>query len=91
VIRAVSIFLLLLGIGCSGTVPVVAKGQITVPSGTHYCVDMQYGKNRTPVVICTPDRKLCEWGSEQGRGFIGKRAGVTKLTKCYPKPVYGAR
>lgn len=83
--------LLLLLVSCSIRVPVVAKGKIAVPSGIHYCVDMQFGSNRIPVVICTPDRKLCEWGYERAKGFLGAQSGVKALTACYPKPVDGSR
>ena len=87
--RAISILLLLL-VACSGRVPVVAKGKIAVPSGTHYCVKVEVGPNRIPVVTCTPNRKLCEWGYGRVKKY-GSWSDVKSVTPCYAKPVYGSR
>ena len=41
--------------------------------------------------IAVPSGKLCKWGYERAKGFLGAQSGVKALTVCYPKPVYGSR
>lgn len=80
--RTISILLFLTIAACSSSVPVVAKGKISTPTGRRYCIDLEVGSNRTPVVSCTPNKRLCEWGYERARKF-GALADVKSVTACY--------